>query len=97
MREIILRFEMKLQNLIFFWQFNSYLDFKTSTEELSNWTIETLGDNSPPAEASTQGLKCKTNMLTVLMHQMSISTTQISSVMLRSKKLESQEKNAKPE
>jgi hypothetical protein len=31
---------------------------------------------------------CKTNTLTILMHQMRISTTQVSSVMLRSKKLE---------
>jgi hypothetical protein len=30
---------------------------------------------------------CKTNTLTILMHQMRISTTQVSSVMLRSKKL----------
>jgi hypothetical protein len=29
---------------------------------------------SPPAEASTQGLKCKTNTIKILMHQMHIST-----------------------
>jgi hypothetical protein len=34
----------------------------------------------------------KTNMLTILMHQMCISTTQVSSVMLRSKKLEIRKK-----
>jgi hypothetical protein len=33
-------------------------------------------------------VKCKTNTLLILMHQMCISTTQVSSVMLRSKKLE---------
>jgi hypothetical protein len=32
-----------------------------------------------PAEAWTQGLKCKTNTLTVLKHQMRISITQVSS------------------
>jgi hypothetical protein len=34
------------------------------------------GTNSPPAEASTQGLKSKTNTLTMLIHQMHISITQ---------------------
>jgi hypothetical protein len=29
---------------------------------------------SPPAEASAQGLKCKTNMIPILMHQMRISS-----------------------
>jgi hypothetical protein len=33
-------------------------------------------------------VSCKTNTLPILMHQMRISTTQVSSVMLRSKKLE---------
>jgi hypothetical protein len=36
-REIILRFEMNLQNLLFSWQFNSYSYFKASTEVLTNW------------------------------------------------------------
>jgi hypothetical protein len=35
------------------------------------------GNISPPAKASTQGLKCKTNTLPILIHQMRISTTQI--------------------
>jgi hypothetical protein len=48
--------------------------------------------NSPPAEASTQGLKYKTNMLTILMHQICISTTQVSSVMLRSESWEAGKK-----
>jgi predicted DNA-binding ArsR family transcriptional regulator len=38
---------------------------------------------------------CKTNMLPILMHQMHISTTQVSSVMLRSKQLEIREKKLK--
>jgi hypothetical protein len=39
-----------------------------------------------------------TNTLTILMHQMHISTThQVSSVMLRSKKMEIQKKNVKSE
>jgi hypothetical protein len=33
-------------------------------------------------------LICKTNTLTILMHQMHIPTTHVSSVMLRSKKVE---------
>jgi hypothetical protein len=39
----------------------------------------------------------KTDTLPILMHQMRISTTQVSSVMLRSKKLEIREKNVKTE
>jgi hypothetical protein len=39
----------------------------------------------------------KANTLPILMHQMRISTTQVSSVMLRSKKLEIREKNVKTE
>jgi hypothetical protein len=46
------------------------------------------GTNSPPAESSTQGLKCKTNTIPILMHQMHISTNQVSSVVPRPKKLE---------
>jgi hypothetical protein len=42
-------------------------------------------------------LICKTNTLTILMHQMHISTTQVSSVMLGSKKLEIPVKNVKTE
>ena len=37
-------------------------------------------------------LRCKTNMLTILMHQIRISTTKVSSVMLRSKGLEIRKK-----
>jgi hypothetical protein len=37
---------------------------------------------------SDKEITCKTNTLTILMHKMRISTTQVSSVMLRSKKLE---------
>jgi hypothetical protein len=43
-REIILRFKMTLQNLLFSWQHNSYSYFKASTEVPSNWAVETLGD-----------------------------------------------------
>jgi hypothetical protein len=45
-----------------------------------------LGTNSPPAEVSTQGLKCKTNTIPILMHHMHISTYKVSSVVLRPKK-----------
>jgi hypothetical protein len=40
LREIILRFEMNLQNFLFSWQFNSYSYFKASTEVLSKWAAE---------------------------------------------------------
>jgi hypothetical protein len=39
-------------------------------------------------EVFSDCLKCKTNTIPILMHQMRISTNQVSSVMLRSKKLE---------
>jgi hypothetical protein len=42
--ELILRFEMNLQNILFSWQFNSYSYSKASTDALSNWAVETLGD-----------------------------------------------------
>jgi hypothetical protein len=44
LREIILRFDVNLQNLLLYWQFNSYSYSKASTEVLSNWAVETLGD-----------------------------------------------------
>jgi hypothetical protein len=46
------------------------------------------GSNSPPAEALTQGFKYKSNMIPIFMHQMCISTNEVSSVVLRPKKLE---------
>jgi hypothetical protein len=50
--------------------------FKASTEVLSYYRLKRpSGTYSPPAEASTQGLKCKTNTIPILMHQMRISTT----------------------
>jgi hypothetical protein len=57
------------------------------TEVLSNWAVETLED-LPPAEASTQGLNCKTNTILILMHQMRISTNYIFSLVLRPKNME---------
>jgi hypothetical protein len=46
------------------------------------------GINSSPAEVLTKGLKCKTNTLPTLMHQMSILINQVSSLMLGSINLE---------
>jgi hypothetical protein len=37
---------MNLQNLLFSWQLNSYSYFKARTEVLSNWAVETLGDDT---------------------------------------------------
>jgi hypothetical protein len=42
-------------------------------------------------------LPCKTNALTILKHQMRISTTQVFSVMLRSKNLEIRKRKVKTE
>jgi hypothetical protein len=44
-----------------------------------------------------QWVKCKTNTLPILMRQMRISTTQVSSVMLSLKKMEIRGKNVKTE
>jgi hypothetical protein len=44
LREIILRFEMNLQNLLFSWQFNSYLYFDARIKVFTNWAEKTLGD-----------------------------------------------------
>jgi hypothetical protein len=67
MREIILRFEMNLSKLLFSWQNYSYLYFKQIPKYLATGSLS-------PAEVSTQGLKCKTNTISILMHQMYIST-----------------------
>jgi hypothetical protein len=42
-------------------------------------------------------IQCKTNTLTILMHQIRISTIQVSSLMFRLKKLEIRGKNVKTE
>jgi hypothetical protein len=42
LREIILRFKMNLQNLLFFWQFNSYSYFKAS-----NWALRYRTKSNP--------------------------------------------------
>jgi hypothetical protein len=44
MKNIILRFEVNLRNLLFFsWQFNPYSYFKGSTKVPSYWALETIG------------------------------------------------------
>jgi hypothetical protein len=57
LREIILRFEMNLQNLLFSRQFNSYWYFKASSEVLSNWAVETLGDLQSTSRGLNPGVK----------------------------------------
>jgi hypothetical protein len=79
LREIIFRFEMNLK--IYFFLDSSIHIRNLKQVPLSNWTVETLGDYSPQAETSTQGLECKTNTLRILMHQMRILTIQVSSEM----------------
>jgi hypothetical protein len=91
-REIILRFEVNLWNLHLSWQFNSYSYIKASTEVLSNWAVKTYGDQKYTSRGFDPGFKIKTNTLPILMHQMRISTTQASSVMHGSKKLEIRKK-----
>jgi hypothetical protein len=50
--------------------------------------------NGPPAETSTQRLKCKANTLIIFMHQMRISSIQVSLVMRRTKELEIRKRNS---
>jgi hypothetical protein len=57
-------------------------------EVLSYWAVETLGDLQSTSRGLDPGVKCKTNTIPILMHQMHISTNQVSSVILRQKKLE---------
>jgi hypothetical protein len=52
LREIILRFEMNLQNLLFSWQFNSYSYFKAITEVLKLVF-------HPVVRGTTSGLRAK--------------------------------------
>jgi hypothetical protein len=79
MREIILRFEMNFKKkLLFSWQNYLYSYFKQVPKYLATGLKRPSGTNSPPAEASTQGLKYKTNTIPILMHQMRISTNQVS-------------------
>jgi hypothetical protein len=85
-KEIILRFEMNSSNLIFSWENYSYFYFNHVPKHLASELRRPPGNNSPPAEASTQGLKYKTNTIPILMHQMCISINQLSSVVLRPKK-----------
>jgi hypothetical protein len=60
--------------------FSKFLDpplysyFKQVLKYLATGLKRPSGTNSPPAEASTQGLKYKTNTIPILMHQMRIST-----------------------
>jgi hypothetical protein len=89
MREIILRFEMNLKKKNFFLDSIIHIRiFKQVPKYLATGLKRPSGTYSPPAEASTQGFKCKTNTIPILMHQMRISTTTVSSVVLRPKKLE---------
>jgi hypothetical protein len=62
--------------------------FKKVPKYLATGLKRPSGTNSPPAEVSTQGLKYKTNTIPILMHQMHISTNEVSSVVLIPKKLE---------
>jgi hypothetical protein len=47
--------------------------FKQAPKYLATGLYRPSGTYSPPAEASTQGLKWKTNTIPILMHQMRIS------------------------
>jgi hypothetical protein len=64
MREIILRFKMDLQNLIFSLQFNPNSYSKASTEVLSYWAAETLGDQHSKGDqqSTSRGLNPGVNM-----------------------------------
>jgi hypothetical protein len=74
--------------LLFSWQNYSYSYFKQVPKYLATGLKRPSETNSPPAEASTQWLKYKSNTIPILMHQMCISTNEVSSVVLWLKKLE---------
>jgi hypothetical protein len=57
MREIILRFEINLYNLLFSRQFYSYSYFEASNEVLSYWAVETLGDLQSTSRGLDPGVK----------------------------------------
>jgi hypothetical protein len=57
LREIILGFEMNLQNLLFSRQLNSYSYFKANTEVLNRWAVKTLGDLQSTSRGLDPGVK----------------------------------------
>jgi hypothetical protein len=59
------------------------LYFQESIEVLGYWAVETLGDLQSPSRGLDPAVKIHT--IPILMHQMCISTTYVSSVMLRPK------------
>jgi hypothetical protein len=81
----MLRFEMNLKNVIFFNNTIHFRILKQVPKYLATGLWRPSGTNSPSAEASTQGLKCQTDTIPILMNQMRISTNKVSSVMLRPK------------
>jgi hypothetical protein len=69
-------FRYEFINFVFFLTIFIFFGiFKQEPKYLATGLHRPLGTYSPPAEASTQGLNCKTNTIPVLMHQMRISTT----------------------
>jgi hypothetical protein len=82
-REIIFRFEMNLQNFLFLGSSIQICILMEVPKYLATGLYRHSGTYSPPAECSTHGLKCQTNLI----HQICISATEVSSGIFRSKKL----------
>jgi hypothetical protein len=85
MREMILRFRWIYRIYFFLDSLIHIRIFKQVPKYLATGLQRPSGTYNPPAEASTQGLKWKINTIPILMHQMRISTNQVSSVVLRPK------------
>jgi hypothetical protein len=86
---IIPRFEMNVYKVIVFWQYDSYSYFKTSTEVISYWAIENLGDSKSTSRGFHPRVQMSNNTIPILMHQIRISTDDVSSVMRRRKRWKS--------
>jgi hypothetical protein len=69
--------------LIFSWLLNSYPYFQACTEVHSFWAVATQGDLQSTSRGLDPWVKCKINMIPILMHQMRILSTRVSLVMLR--------------
>jgi hypothetical protein len=59
--------------------------YHASTEVLSYWPVETIGDLLSTSRGLDRDVKFKIYAIPILMHQMRISTTCVSSVILRPK------------
>jgi hypothetical protein len=81
---------MKWSQFLFSWQLNSHPYLEASPEVLSYRAAETLGDLQSISRGLDPGVKCKIHTIPILMGQMRILRSYVSSMMLRPKSLEIQ-------